>query len=88
MLRTCWYVLTQRRVRRSAPLLLDWAQMEAEEGAADRARELLNRAVKVLSRSLRHSVTPALDRLRWTKFEELWPCGRMRWQLCEVSVNT
>jgi len=51
LLRARHLVLTQRRAHRSAPLLLDWAQMEAEEGAADRARELLNRAVKVRSKA-------------------------------------
>ena len=57
-------VLIQRQRCRWAPLLLDWAQMEAEEGAADRARELLNRAVKVLRmpRSSRVEQLPTIDK--------------------------
>jgi hypothetical protein len=39
-------------VGRSAPLLVDWALMEAEDGALERARELLAKAVKVGQHSL------------------------------------
>ena len=40
-------VQAQRWHCRSAPLLLDWALLEAEDGDVDTARELLRRALKV-----------------------------------------
>ena len=40
-------VHTRHQLCRWAPLLLDWALLEAEERAVDRARELLGQAVKV-----------------------------------------
>ena len=50
-------------VGRSAPLLVDWALMEAQDGALGRARELLAKAAKVTLTLCEHPWSAALSRV-------------------------